>query len=70
MVPRKEEKKDRFRFDKLEDRIAPSGHACFGLLNAIAHLDTAAAHVPPGQAQHVVDTVSAHNPHAADFCGL
>lgn len=68
MVPRTEEKKDRFRFDKLEARIAPGGHACFGLLNAIAHLDTAAAHVPPGQADFVIETIVTHNPHAADMC--
>ena len=64
MEPRTEEKKDRFRFDKLEDRIAPGANACFGLLNAISHLDTAIAHVPPGQADHVVDTIQSHNPQA------
>ncbi len=66
MEPRNEEKKDRFRFDKLEARIAPS--AASGLCNAIAHLDTAIAHVPPGQADHVVDTILSHNPQAPADC--
>jgi len=64
MEPRTEEKKSRFRLDKLEDRIAPGTNACFGLLNAIAHLDTAVAHIPPGQADHVVGTITSHNPQA------
>ena len=68
MEPRTEEKKDRFRFDKLEDRIAPGGHACFGLLNA---LEAASAHVPAQvPADFVIETVVTHNPHVADSCGL
>ena len=61
MESRTEEKKDRFRFDKLEARIAP-GAAAFGLNNAVAHLDTAIANAPPEVVQHVLDTIETHNP--------
>jgi hypothetical protein len=64
MEPRVEEKKSRFRIKKLEERIAPACAATFGLNTAYA---AAIPHVSgtPAPVEHVVETVTTHNP---QFC--
>ena len=62
MELRTEEKKSRFRIDKLEHRIAP-GAATEGLTTALnAALPTVSG--TPAPADFVINTVVTHNPQA------
>ena len=63
MEPRTEERESRFRFDKLEARIAPGTTACVGLDTALAAAGAATSGTP-APVDFVVDTVGGSNPEA------